>query len=67
MAKVYAVDKQQSIHIGNYGFATHDTPCLVPDELATQLEKEPALRVEKDQALTMPGVATKPQPAKKEG
>jgi hypothetical protein len=48
MALVYAVDKQQSIQIGNYGFATHDKPCLVPDELAASLEKEPGLRVVRD-------------------
>jgi hypothetical protein len=38
--KVYATVPGAAIEVGNYGTATNDTPAIVPDEVAAELELE---------------------------
>jgi hypothetical protein len=40
VAKVYTTEPGLAVRIGHYGEATNDVPCMVPEEVAQELEAE---------------------------
>lgn len=40
MARVFTTAEGEKARIGHYGEASNETPCLVPEEVARQLEAE---------------------------
>jgi len=48
MAKLFTTTPGAVIHVGNYGDASNEEPCIVPEVVADELASDPRFRIERD-------------------